>query len=181
MTCVQAKGLTSPCPLFEHPTMQRHTISLGALENHVDQIYFESPWMSIDQDHLSQFAYASYLDPKFADLTASRNNPLGSTLVDGFLLLSMLTYFHFNNSPVAEEGLYGFNYGMDRVRFTHPVFVGDQIRCIARLTKVERRPDGTALVWTDNTIEIENKDKPAMVACWLSLFATRDKESKPAA
>ena len=39
---------------------------------------------------------------------------------------------------------------------------------------VEARADGTYLVKTDNTIEIEGKDKPALVARWLSLFATRD-------
>ena len=151
--------------------MQRRTVPLSDLAHHIGETYFESPWMSIDEPHLAQFAYATYLDPAFTDLTASKNNPLGATLVDGFLLMSA---FHFNNSPVAGEGLYGFNYGMDRVRFTHPVFVGEKIRCVATLAEVEARADGTYLVKTDNTIEIEGKDKPAMVARWLSLFATRD-------
>lgn len=154
--------------------MQRRTVPLSDLANHIGETYFESPWMSIDEPHLSQFAYATYLDPAFTDLTASKNNPLGATLVDGFLLMSMLTAFHFNNSPVSGDGLYGFNYGMDRVRFTHPVFVGEKIRCVATLDEVEARADGTYLVKTDNTIEIEGKDKPAMVARWISLFATRD-------
>ena len=112
--------------------MQRRTVPLSDLAHHIGETYFESPWMSIDEPHLSQFAYATYLDPAFTDLTASKNNPLGATLVDGFLLMSMLTAFHFNNSPVAGDGLYGFNYGMDRVRFTHPVFVGEKIRCVFR-------------------------------------------------
>ena len=44
----------------------------------------------------------------------------------------------------------------------------------ASAEEVEARADGTYLVKTDNTIEIEGKDKPAMVARWVSLFATRD-------
>lgn len=153
---------------------QRRTVALTDLAHHRGETFFESPWMTIDEKHLSQFAYATYLDPEFTDLTASRNNPLGSGLVDGFLLMSLLTAFSFNNSPVKGEGIYGFNYGMDRVRFTHPVFVGQRIRCVSILAEVEPRPDGTCLVKTDNTIEIEGQQKPAMIARWLTLFATRE-------
>ncbi len=151
----------------------RRAIALPQLADHVGELFFESPWMAIDPEHLGQFAYSTYLDPDYTDLTASRNNPLGAELVDGFLLLSMLTAFHFNNSPIEGEGIYGFNYGMDRVRFTHPVFVGQRIRCVASIAAVDPREDGTYLVTTDNTIEIEGNDKPAMVARWVSLFATR--------
>lgn len=158
-------------------------ITLPQLVDHVGQLFFESPWMAVDNDHLGQFAYSTYLDPEYTDLTASKNNPLGSELVDGFLLLSMLTAFHFNNSPITGEGIYGFNYGTDRVRFTHPLFVGQRIRCVATISAVEPRPDGTYLVTTDNTIEIEGVEKPAMVARWVSLFATRenDESIEPAA
>ena len=144
---------------------QSRAIHLPELTDHVGELFFESPWMAIDQEHL---------DPAYTDLTASKNNPLGAELVDGFLLLSMLTAFHFNNSPIKGDGIYGFNYGMDRVRFTHPVFVGQRIRCVATVAAVDPREDGTYLVTTDNTIEIEGVEKPAMVARWVSLFATRE-------
>ena len=153
---------------------QSRAIHLPELADHVGELFFESPWMAIDQEHLGQFAFSTYLDPAYTDLTASKNNPLGAELIDGFLLLSMLTAFHFNNSPIEGEGIYGFNYGMDRVRFTHPVFVGQRIRCVATVAAVEPRKDGTFLVTTDNTIEIEGVEKPAMVARWVSLFATRE-------
>ena len=132
-----------------------HAITLPELAEHVGALFFESPWMAIDQEHLSPFARSTYLDPAYTDLTASKNNPLGAELVEG-------------------EGIYGFNYGMDRVRFTHPVFVGQRIRCVATIAAVEPREDDTYLVTTDNTIEIEGIEKPAMVARWVSLFATRE-------
>lgn len=153
---------------------QIRNISLTDLHQHVGEAFFTSDWLAIDADHLSAFATASYLDPEHADLTASKNNPLGATLVDGFLLTSLLTMFHFNHSPVRGEGIYGFNYGLDRVRYTHPVFIGQRLRCISTIAEVTPRPDGTVLVATDNTIEIEDEAKPAMVARWLSLFATRE-------
>lgn len=153
---------------------QRRSIPLAELHKHAGEEFFTSDWLAIDAEHLSAFATASYLDPEHADLTASKNNPLGSSLVDGFLLTSLLTLFHFNNSPVRSQGIYGFNYGLDRVRFTHPVFIGQRIRCVATIAEVTPRPDGTVLVATDNTIEIDGEAKPAMVARWLSLFATRE-------
>lgn len=154
-------------------------ITLPQLTDHVGGLFFESPWMAVDAEHLGQFAYSTYLDPEHTDLTASKNNPLGAELVDGFLLLSMLTAFHFNNSPVTGEGIYGFNYGMDRVRFTHPLFIGQRIRCVATIAAAEARADGTYLVTTDNTIEIEGNEKPAMVARWVTLFATRENDENP--
>lgn len=153
---------------------QGRAIALSELERHVGEELFRSPYMAIDDEHLGQFAFSTYLDPTYTDLTASKNNPLGATLIDGFLLLSMLTAFQFNNSPLAETGVYGFNYGLERVRFTRPVFLGENIRCVATLAEAEERPDGTWRVVTDNVIEVEGSDKPAMVARWVCLYATRE-------
>lgn len=153
---------------------QSRVIPMDQISAHVGETMFVSPWTSVDTEHLAQFAWSTYLDPEVTDLTASRNNPLGSNLVDGFLLLSMLTAFHFNGNPLTADGMYGFNYGLDSVRFTHPVFAGQQVRCHAVLVDASTRPDGTIRVVTDNTIEIEGVDKPAMIARWVCLYARRD-------
>lgn len=153
---------------------QRREIPLHEIHLHLGEDFFTSDWLAIDASHLSAFATASYLDPEHADLTASKNNPLGATLVDGFLLTSLLTMFHFNHSPVMGEGIYGFNYGLDRVRYTLPVFLGQRIRCVSTIANAIQRPDGSVLVTTDNTIEVDGESKPAMVARWLTLFATRE-------
>ena len=99
--------------------MQRRTVPLSDLATTFGGTCFRSPWMSIDRPHLPQFAYATYLDPANRP-DGEQEQPAGHTLVDGFPADDMLTAFHFTNSPVAGDGLYGFNYGMDRVRFTHP-------------------------------------------------------------
>lgn len=149
-------------------------IPLSEAASKVGQTLFTSPWTTVDQDHLQQFAWSTYLDPEHTDLTVSRNNPLGSDLVDGFLLLSLLTSLHFNNSPFNAEGLYGLNYGLDRVRFTSPVFVGENIRCVCVVESVEAKGNGRFLIKTANTLEVEGREKPAMVAEWISLFVAGD-------
>lgn len=143
------------------------------LRDYLGTTLFTSPWITIDQEHLAQFSWSTYLDPEYTDLTASKNNPYGSELVDGFLLVSLLTSIQFNYSPVRVSGIYGLNYGLDRVRFVSPVFVGQRIRFVSVLDKLEPRGEGV-LVTTTNTIEIEGQDKPAMVATWLTLQMTVD-------
>ena len=87
-----------------------------------------SDWVTVDCEHLREFAHATYLDPAYVDLTPSRNHALGPDLVDGFLLLSLLVHFEFAVPLVRTDGRYGYNYGLDRVRFTAPVFAGQAVR-----------------------------------------------------
>ena len=145
-------------------------IPLAQAHAKVGEALFVSPWTEVDSQHLAQFAWSTYLDPEHTDLTVSKNNPLGADLIDGFLLLSLLTSIHFNHSPLRADGLYGLNYGTDRVRFTSPVFLGQQIRCVCVVDSVQERPDDRMLITTTNTIEIQGQDKPAMVATWVSLY-----------
>lgn len=152
------------------------TIPLDQAHAKIGETLFVSPWIEIDREHLAQFAWSTYLDPEHTDLTVSKNNPLGPELVDGFLLLSLLTALHFNNSPLHADGLYGLNYGLDRVRFTSQVFLGERIRCVTVVDSVEDRGEGRRLIKTTNTIEVEGRDKPAMVAEWISLFIPGEKE-----
>ncbi|WP_019630365.1 MaoC/PaaZ C-terminal domain-containing protein [Actinomadura atramentaria] len=130
--------------------------------------HFVSDWFTIDEEHLRQFSWATYLDDAHVDLTPSRNHPLGSTLVDGFLLLSLLTYFSFKYAPRAGDGGYGFNYGTDRVRFTSPVMLGERVRVESVVVSAVERSGGTLLT-TDNTMYVEGREKPAMVARWVVL------------
>lgn len=128
-----------------------------------------SDWLTIDQEHLSGFAAATYLEASRVDLTPSRNNALGPELVDGFLLLSLLVYFDFSSPSVKIEGGYGFNYGLDRVRFTSPVFVGQQVRLHRTVAEVTEKSPTRVLVTQDTTLE-SDEGKTVMVARWLSLM-----------
>lgn len=125
--------------------------------------------LTIDQDHLSSFAFSTYLDENYVDLTVSRNNALGPELVDGFLLLSLLTYFSFSKPFLDVEGAYAFNYGLDRVRFTAPVFVGEQVYAERTVTDIDVKSSTRARV-TEH-VELKKPDGTlVLVAEWISLF-----------
>lgn len=137
--------------------------------------YFVSDWLELDREHLQQFAWSTYLDPAHVDLTISKNNPLGADLVDGFWQVSVLLYFHFKYGKQGPNGEYGFNYGLDRVRFTAPLVLGERIRVRAEVLATEQRAGGL-LITTRNTMEIEGKERPCMVADLLLMRVTPNPE-----
>lgn len=135
-----------------------------------------SEWLLLDEPHLKDFARATYLEPDRVDLTPSRNHALGSTLVDGFLLLSLLVYFDFASPRFRIPGGYGFNYGLDRVRFTKPVFIGDSVRLRRTVTDVVPKSDSRVLVTLDTELEIQSSGATAMFARWLYLLVDGEAE-----
>ncbi|TSD54513.1 MaoC/PaaZ C-terminal domain-containing protein [Aeromicrobium piscarium] len=135
-----------------------------------------SDWLEIDAEHLAAFSRGSYLEPDRVDLTISQNNAFGPTLVDGFLLLSLLVYFDFSEPFVSIEGGYGLNYGTDRVRFTTPVFVGDRVRLKRTVLEAEVKTPTRTLVTLDTELELEKSGDTAMYARWLYLLIDRKAE-----
>jgi acyl dehydratase len=133
-----------------------------------------SEWLLVEQKLIDQFGGATldadwmHVDPE----RAKRDGPFGGTVAFGFWTLSMLTYFvrHAGGRDYPEGALYGLNYGFDRVRLIEPVVVGSRIRNRSELVDITERGDGRFLVKTENTVEIEHNEKPAMVAEWLFLL-----------
>lgn len=125
--------------------------------------YFTSDWLQVEEGPIRQFATSTYLDDKHVDLSVSRNNPMGSDLVDGFWMLSMLLHFHFKYVERQANSEYGFNYGLNKVRFITPVMIGDEVRVTAEL--LDEKPHGEGrLITTRNTMYVRGKEKPCMVA-----------------
>lgn len=139
----------------------------------VGETFYVSDWFTIDEEHLRRFSWSTYLDDEHVDLTPSRNNPMGSDLIDGFLLLSLLTYFNFKHAPRTQDETYGYNYGLNRVRFTSPVMLGERVRLESTVAAAEPRSGGVRLT-TDNVLHVEGREKPAMVAQWVTLQHTVD-------
>lgn len=135
--------------------------------------YYLSDWLELDREHLEQFAWSTYLDPKHVDLSVSKNNPLGADLVDGFWQVSMLLYFNFKYAKRSSAGEYGFNYGLNKVRFMAPLMLGQRVRVRSVVVEVGDHPAGR-LVTTRNTMEVEFQDKPSMVADLVLLGVTPD-------
>lgn len=130
-----------------------------------------SDWLTIDQERINQFADCTE-DHQWIHIDverAKKESPFGATVAHGFLILSLLPRFHFETGVVPTDASAVINYGLDKVRFIAPVKAGKRVRSRVMLVSVEDKAGGR-IVKTQNTIEIEGEDKPAMVAELLYLM-----------
>ncbi len=139
-----------------------------------------SDWFTVTQEMIDQFGESTgdtdwlHTDPE----RAKKESPFGGTIAFGFWTISMLTFFcrQTFGKDYPDGVLYGLNYGFDRIRMISPVPVGSRIRNQMRLLNVEDRGEGRFLVKTENRVELEGVQKPAMIAEWLCLFVFPDAE-----
>jgi acyl dehydratase len=129
-----------------------------------------SDWFPIDQERVNGFADVT-VDHQFihVDPERARATPFGGTIAHGLLTLSLIVPLCLPFVPKLKGTKLVVNYGFDKVRFSAPVKVGSRIRSRTRLAEVSERRPGQVIVKLDVTIEIENEDKPALVAEWLSM------------
>lgn len=131
-----------------------------------------SDWMVVDQSLIDCFADVTF-DHQFIHIDPKRaaETPFGGTVAHGFLTLSLLPtlYATLAGAPLQNAKML-VNYGLDRVRFVHPVRSGSRIRAAFTLTeRTEKRP-GQFQDSHHVTVEIEEAEKPALTAIWLSQF-----------
>ena len=109
------------------------------------------------------------MDPRRRE-RAARESPFGGTIAHGFLTLALLapTTFEILVANVALKQ--ALNYGLDKVRFIAPVRAGKRVRNHIKITAVEDKGGGRFLVTTENTIEIDGEEKPALVAIALVML-----------
>jgi acyl dehydratase len=146
--------------------MLGESLSLATLERFVGRELGVSRWICMDQARIDEFAHCTGDDQWIhidAD-RAARESPMGTTIAHGFLTLSIV-------APAALEvwvrpaGIKtALNYGIDRVRFIAPVPCGAHVRSRVKLLSVEPKENGRILITTENTVEIEGRAKPALVA-----------------
>lgn len=136
----------------------------------VGQVLGVSDWLKVDQARINAFAAVTgdrqfiHVDPERAARTQ-----FGGTIAHGMLTLSLIGKM-LPPEPLVLEGMtMGLNYGFDRVRFLAPVHAGKRIRAVHRLRSLEPRGNRRWLTTTRIEVEIEDEDKPALVADWLAL------------
>lgn len=132
-----------------------------------------SQWLTIDQDRINAFA-ASTLDDQWVHTDperASVESPLGTTIAHGYLLLTLIPYLRRDISLIPSGTKQVTNYGIDYLRFLAPVRVGERIRLRIELGDVQLRSAAEILVKSRNTIEIDQRQKPALIADILTLLS----------
>jgi acyl dehydratase len=128
-----------------------------------------SSWITLDQKRIDEFAHATQ-DEQWIHVDverAARESPFGTTVAHAFLSLSMIpaTMYEMLGGKVLVSA--SLNYGVDKARFMSPVKAGQRVRNRARVLALEDKGMGRWLLTTENTVEIEGQDKPAIVAVLL--------------
>ena len=137
-----------------------------------------SDWVDMTQERINLFADAT-IDHQFIHVDEARakaETPFGGTIAHGFLTLSLLSHMMANSMPRVEGAVMGINYGFEKVRFLMPVPSGSRVRGHMKLAQiVEKRPN-EYLVTYECSVEIENVEKPALIAEWLGMTFIGNKE-----
>ena len=145
--------------------------SLDEVSEAAGQELGTSEWVEIDQQRVDTFADATG-DHQWihVDVDRAKEGPFGGTIAHGYLTLSLVPWlgskvFSFD-TPGAK-----LNYGVNKVRFPHPVLVGSRIRATVTLGEVTDIPAGKQAT-VRYTVEIDGVDKPACVAESVVLLLT---------
>ena len=154
--------------------MRRERYDISTLEQFVGQELGVSDWLTVDQERINEFADCTG-DHQWIHVDverAQRESPLGSTIAHGYLTLALLTTMLKELNIVPEGVSQVLNYGLDRVRFIAPVKAGARIRDRVVLLAVEPQDKGRLMLTLQNTVEIEDEKKPALIAEMLALLLT---------
>jgi acyl dehydratase len=141
----------------------KHFAHLEDLRTEIGREVGVSDWIAVEQPRITQFAQATgdhqwiHVDPARAAA-----GPFGATVAHGFLTLSLLPAMA-DTAFAIDDVRMGVNYGLNRVRFPHPVRAGSRLRGRFKLLAFEPL-DGGAQLTVEVTMELEGVDKPACVA-----------------
>ena len=126
-----------------------------------------SDWTQVTQEMINRFAEVTG-DHQWIHVDverARRETPFGSTIAHGFLTVSLLADLSRQTIEVRGDYKMRINYGFNKLRFVSPVPAGARIR--ARFTPQEVTDN--QVTWLV-TVEVEGRDKPALVAEWLGRY-----------
>jgi acyl dehydratase len=143
-------------------------MTLAELRTKVGQEIGVSEWHVVTQSQIDQFAEVTG-DHQWIHLDqdrAARESPYGTTIAHGFLTVSLLP--QLINEAVDIQGVFKMrvNYGFNRLRFTGAVPSGARVRARFTLHSLKDFDGGVEIMWL-STVEVEGRDKPALVAEWL--------------
>ena len=140
---------------------------------HLGEEIGTSEWLTVDQDRINQFADAT-LDHQWIHVDVERakaESPYKSTIVHGYLTLSLLPYF-WNQIIKVNNLKMLVNYGMDKMRFGQAVPVGSRLRMVTKLHEIANLR-GICKASIAFKIEIEGQRKPGLgcIATFLYYFS----------
>ena len=163
--------------------MSTQALDLANIQAFVGRELGASRWMTLDQRRIDEFADCTD-DRQWIHVDAERarrESPLGTTIAHGYLTLAMIAPSTLEVLVEPAGITQALNYGLDRVRFLAPVRSGARVRNRIKLIAAEPKGEGRFLLTTENTIEIENEPKPALIAHVLVLASAGETAARGAA
>jgi hypothetical protein len=124
---------------------------------------FEGEAFRLQDADLRGFERATWLDRAYP---AGEPSALPAGIVEGFYALSLFDALLNRVVRFDPATTYGFNYGLDRVRFVTPLFAGDDLRFHARFEAVVPKGEGY-LVRLGCGLDRVGAPRPGVVASWL--------------
>jgi acyl dehydratase len=143
-------------------------MTLEELRDNVGKELGVSNWHEVTQSQIDQFADVTgdhqwiHIDQE----RARRESPYGATIAHGFLTISLLPMLFTEAIETSGNVKLRVNYGFNRLRFTGAVPCGSRIRGRFTLSSIKDVEGGVEIAWM-STVEVEGRDKPAVVAEWL--------------
>jgi acyl dehydratase len=131
-----------------------------------------SSWLVITQEAVNEFANSTG-DKQWIHVDverAKKESPFGGPVAHGYLTLSLLAAMSMEIGIAPKGTVAALNYGLDKVRFLAPVPVGAKVRLHVKLTGFDRKDNGQYLMKSENAMEIEGADKPALIAESLAIL-----------
>ena len=128
-----------------------------------------SDYLKIDQERINAFAEAT-IDHQWihTDPERAKESAFGGTIAHGYLTLSLLPYFWEQIADIRNIKMM-VNYGIEKLKFSQPVMVGDEIRLKVKLNSLINLR-GITKCHLDVRLEINGQQKPALTGEMIFLY-----------
>jgi acyl dehydratase len=151
-------------------TSATHDSQFDALLQLVGTDLGHSDWLALTQDRVTAFGGVTLdFDPHHIDPLQAAHGPLKKAAAQGFLTLSLLTHF-ITTVPPQIRFSQNINYGLDKVRFIKPAFVGDRFRAKFRVNAVAPRAPNMCKLTLGVEVESEQAGYVVLAAEWHSIL-----------
>ncbi len=150
------------------PAARRIVSGVGDLKTLVGQELGVSDWHTITQEQIDRFAEVTG-DNQWIHVDVERckrESPYGAPIAHGFLTVSLLSGYIKEAVEIRGDYKMRINYGFNRLRFTGGVPAGSRIRAHFTLNSIKDFEGGVEIAW-GASVEVEGREKPALVAEWL--------------
>lgn len=162
-------GISFAVVLFSEGRVKMKIITFDLIDTLVGMSLGTTRRVVLSQAEINAFADITndrqwiHVDPE-----AAAKSSFGSTIVHGYLTLSLLP--GFARELITIEGTDSIvNYGLNRVRFPRPIRVGAAMRDHIRVVAVEPNHQGKHLI-LEHEVEVAGEQVPACIAETVSLL-----------